>query len=357
MNRPMIEAVPLTATVSTGRRLIERLPLLAKFAMSGGPHPLSRRPEWQAILSAGLNHQPYAIEVVVRDRTFGYLPLAFVESRLFGRFLVSLPYLNSNGVIAAAPDVQRILLDRTVTLAEELNADHVELRHETAIDHDAFPGLLTSKVHMRLTLPDTIEKLWKGFDSKLRNQIRKGEKTDFKPAWGGLDQLDAFYDVMSRNMRDLGTPIYGRRLFEEILTTFPNDAELCILRDGAKPVAGALLLHGPGVTEVPSASSLRDYNASCVNMVMYARLLERAVERRQTIFDFGRSTADGPTFKFKKQWGARPSPTAWQFHYRTGRSTEVRPDDARYRRLIRIWQRLPVKLTQVLGPPIVRGIP
>ena len=357
MNRPMTDAAPLTAIVGTGRRLIERLPALTKFAMTGGPHPLSRRPEWLTILANGLDHQPYALEVVVQNRTFGFLPLAFVESRLFGRFLVSLPYLNSNGVIAQSPDVAKVLLDRAVALAEELNANHVELRHETAIGHAAFPGLLTSKVQMRLSLPGNVEKLWKGFDSKLRNQIRKGEKSNFALSWGGLDQLDAFYDVLSRNMRDLGTPIFSRRLFESILTIFPRDAELCILRDGSKPIAGALLLHGPGVTEVPSASSLRDYNSSCVNMVLYARLLERAAERRQAIFDFGRSTTDGPTFNFKKQWGAKPSPTAWQFHLRAGPAGEMRPDNPRYQQVIRLWQRLPVKLTQLIGPTIVRGIP
>jgi hypothetical protein len=90
---------------------------------------------------------------------------------------------------------------------------------------------------------------------------------------------------------------------------------------------------------------------------MYRNLIERAVSRRQVTFDFGRSTADGPTFKFKKQWGAVPHAATWQYHLRAGELGEMRPDNPRYLKMIRLWQRLPVRLTRYLGPAIVRGIP
>ena len=158
-------------------------------------------------------------------------------------------------------------------------------------------------------------------------------------------------------MRDLGTPIYGRGLFRAILRTFPADAEICLVWDGEKPIACALLLHGVKWTEVPTASSLREYNSTCANMLMYRHLLDRAVGRGQTIFDFGRSTSEGPTFKFKRQWGAEPVAATWQFALRSGEIGAMRPDNPRYERMIRLWRKLPVRLTQYLGPPIVRGIP
>ena len=158
-------------------------------------------------------------------------------------------------------------------------------------------------------------------------------------------------------MRDLGSPVYGRRLFAAILAAFPRDAELCVVRAGDRPAAAALLLHGPGVTEVPTASSLREFNPTCANMLMYRHLLDRAVGRGQAVFDFGRSTVDGATFRFKKQWGAEPHPAAWQYHARQGNILEMRPENPRYQRAIRVWQRLPVGVTRRLGPAIVRGIP
>jgi FemAB-related protein (PEP-CTERM system-associated) len=210
---------------------------------------------------------------------------------------------------------------------------------------------------MRLKLPRSEEQLWKGFDAKVRNQVRKGEKPGFTVTWGGGELLPAFYDVLSRNMRDLGSPFYGIELFRAILTTFPNDAEICVIHDKERPIASALLLHGWGVTEVPTASSLKEYNPMSVNMLMYWHLLKRSMERGQHIFDFGRSTTEGNTFKFKKQWGAEPHPAVWQYHVRRGEVGEMRPDNPRYQHAIRLWQKLPVSVARFLGPMIVRGIP
>lgn len=76
------------------------------------------------------------------------------------------------------------------------------------------------------------------------------------------------------------------------------------------------------------------------------------------MFDFGRCNRDGGTFRFKQQWGARPEPAVWQYYQRTGKPfSEMRPESPRYQRLIRLWQRLPVMVTRMIGPSIVRGIP
>ena len=356
---PMIR--PKTDTLSvwthTGHGLSAAEPHLTAFALARRPAPLSRHPAWLTVLRSAFGHEGYALEARADGRTCGFLPLSFLDTPLFGRFLVSLPYLNSNGVIAESPDVQAILVSRAVELADELGVKHLELRHETPIEHRHLTVTNASKVHMRLPLPTCPGTFWKGLDPKVRNQVRKGEKNGFTVRWGGVELLDPFYTVLSENMRDLGTPVYGRRLFRTILEAFPDDAELCVLSQGEKAAAVALLLHGPGVTEVPTASSLRAFNPTCANMLMYRHLIDRAIERRQQVFDFGRSTADGPTFKFKKQWGAEPQPAAWQYHVRVGSAGEMRPDHPRYRRAIELWQRLPVKVTQVLGPIIVLGIP
>ena len=354
----VMRADDLQVLVYSRLALPSRLPALTAFVRDATSLvPLSRHPGWLNIFASAFDHEPYAIEATVAGQTVGFLPLVFLDSILFGKFLVSLPYLNTNGVIAASPLVQQALVSRAVTLSDELNARHLELRHEAAIVHVGLNATLSSKVHMRLALPKTKDQLWKGFDSKVRNQVRKGEKHDFTISWGGSEQLKLFYDVLSRNMRDLGSPIYGIELFEEILAAFPGQAEICVVMDRHLPVAAALLLHGWGVTEVPTASSLREYNPTSVNMLMYWHLLQRAVERGQQLFDFGRSTTDGNTFKFKKQWGAEPEPAVWQYHVNRGNVGEMRPDNPRYQRAIRLWQKLPLSLTRFLGPRIVRGIP
>lgn len=359
MIRTMSAAPPTFATVvHTRAGFARRAADLTAFARHSAPEvPLSKHPLWLDVLREGLGHETYAVEAVAGGCTVGFLPLAHVSSFAFGRFLVSLPYLNTNGAVAPSPEVRAALVGRAAALAEELGVRHLELRHEAPVAHPALNGSLTSKVHMRLALPATGEELWKGFDPKVRNQVRKGERGNFSVRWGGAELLGGFHDVLAENMRDLGSPVYGKELFAAILASFPGDAEVCLVRDGTRPVAAALLLHGWGVTEVPSASSLKAYNPSNVNMLMYHHLLRRAVERGQRVFDFGRSTLEGGTFRFKKQWGAVPHPATWQYRVLRGDVGEMRPDHPRYRHAIRLWQRLPVWLTRRAGPLIVRGIP
>jgi FemAB-related protein (PEP-CTERM system-associated) len=340
-----------------GKELHHRLPALEAYVLRGTRVPLSRSPRWLSVLERGMRHTPYAIEAIDGDRTCGFLPLAFVHSLLFGRFLVSLPYLNSNGVLADDDRTARLLVDEAVRLADRLHVRHLELRHEAALEHPALQGRNDSKVHMRLPLPDFPGPLWESLSAKVRNQVRKGEKSGLTVVWGGQQLLAEFYAVFSRNMRDLGTPAYGRRFFRTVLQEFPGDAELCVVRAGRQPVAAALLLHGQGVTEVPSASSLREYNSTCANMLMYWNLLERAVSRGQAVFDFGRSTVDSNTYRFKKQWGAAPDRAVWQSYERSGRAGDVRPDNPRFQWWIGMWRRMPLVLTRLLGPVIVRGIP
>jgi hypothetical protein len=92
-------------------------------------------------------------------------------------------------------------------------------------------------------------------------------------------------------------------------------------------------------------------------MVMYWHLLRRAVERGQQVFDFGRSTNDGNTYRFKKQWGAEPSPSVWQYYVRRGSAGQMRPDSGRFGLAVRVWQKLPLFAANLLGPMIIRGIP
>jgi FemAB-related protein (PEP-CTERM system-associated) len=276
---------------------------------------------------------------------------------LFGRFLVSLPYLNGGGVLAKNGFIANKLIDQSVQLAQQYDVRFLELRHESAWSHERLSGMRTDKSHMRLDLPATADELWSRLRAKVRNQVRKGEAQRFDLRWGQEEMLPDFYRVFSHNMRDLGTPVFGCSLFREILAAFTAEAELCVLRLDGRPVAAALLVHSKGITDVLSASSLRKYNSTNANMFMYWRLLCRAVERGQQRFDFGRSSPGSGTYRFKEQWGARPAPSVWQYHVRKGAIDQMRPDNARFGRLIRIWQRLPVPVTRWIGPVIVRGIP
>ncbi len=322
-------------------------------------------PRWLPVLRDGLNQVPLALIARasgVQSPVTGYLPLALIKTRLFGRFLVSLPYLNRAGVVTHDAEAADQLIHRAVDIAGEFNVQYLELRHHTdPIDHPAITHNKNEKSRMVLSLPDSESQLWQEIGSKVRNLVRKGEKHNLKIRWGGHELLDGFYSIFAVNMRDLGTPVYSRRLFHAIIEHFNGDAELAVVDYEGAPIAAALLVHDrlgqAASTQVPSASSLRQFNFTNANMWMYHQLLQRAIMRGSVIFDFGRSSEGSGTWQFKKQWGAQPQPTVWQYHLRHGDLDTVRPDNPRYRRRITAWRKLPVWVTRLVGPSIVRGIP
>lgn len=321
-------------------------------------------PRWLRVLSDAFSHRTMALVARedARSPIRGYLPLALVKSAFFGRFLVSLPYLNRAGIVASDDAAREALWARATSLGAEHDAQYVELRHHEKLIHaPSVTHEKSEKVLMVLDLPRSEETLWTDLDAKVRNAVRKGDKSHLTLRWGGRELLGDFYKVFAINMRDLGTPVYSSRLFAAMLDHFPQEAELAVVDIDGKPVAGAIVVHESfgrsRRTQVPSASSLRMFNSTGANMWMYWQIIRRAIEKGSDAFDFGRSSPESGTHRFKKQWGATPRPTTWQYHVRYGDLGSMRPEHPKMQRRIEQWKKLPVWVTRLVGPPIVRCIP
>jgi FemAB-related protein (PEP-CTERM system-associated) len=216
----------------------------------------------------------------------------------------------------------------------------------------------THKVAMVLSLQPTAEAQWDALDRKLRNQVRKAEKSGLTTRVGGAELLPAFYDVLARNMRDLGSPVHSKNFFKAILETFPDRSRLFCVSLGSTPIAASFVLWHDDRLEVPWASALRSYNPLCPNVLLYWEMLKFGIERRFARFDFGRSTPLEGTYQFKKQWGAEPQQLYWEYWLAPGRSLPDRsPKNPKFGKAIAVWRRLPVMVTRAIGPSIVRNIP
>lgn len=287
----------------------------------------------------------------------GILPLVNLKSALFGNFLISMPYFNYGGICADNPKVEDALLDGAIEVAKKYKASHIELRHTNNCACD-LPAK-TAKVSMRLSLPDTQDELWHSFPSKLRSQIQRPIKEGMFAKLGRKEELDSFYSVFSVNMRDLGTPVYSKIFFRNILQEFPKES--CILTIYTKeqlPVASGFLMGFKDVLEIPWASSLRSHNRYSPNMLLYWNALQFACEHHYKVFDFGRSTPGEGTYRFKQQWGAKPLQLYW--HYWLGKGgpiPELNPHNPKFKIALYVWQRLPVSITNLIGPSIVKNLP
>ncbi|MQA28871.1 MAG: FemAB family PEP-CTERM system-associated protein [Luteitalea sp.] len=311
---------------------------------------------WRRVFEQGLGHRSHYLIAERRGLVAGILPLVEVRSRLFGRALSSLPYVNYGGVLAADAAAGAALVDRAAAIARERSLSFVVLRHR----HRLFAGLpaRSHKVTMLLPLAPTADAMWDQLDRKVRNQVRKAEKSGVVVESGGLELLDDFYRVFARNMRDLGTPVYGRDLFAAILREFPVEARLQIGRLNGAPIAVALSYAYGDWMEVPSASSLREHRALCANHLIYWNVISSAIAGGTRMFDFGRSTPNDGTYHFKEQWGAAPQPLWWE--YVLGADERLPADDRhspKYRMTIDLWKRLPLSVATAVGPHIARLIP
>jgi serine/alanine adding enzyme len=313
---------------------------------------------WKDVIEQSFGHATwYLLSENGNGAVNGILPLVQLKSPLFGNFVVSLPYFNYGGLCADNAEISGQLAEGAVKCAKENGAEHIELRQNTPMDIGW--QVKTSKVSMFRLLPPTPGELWESFPSKLRSQVQRPIKEGMSAVTGREECLDDFYSVFSVNMRDLGTPVYSKAFFRRILRAFPESSWICTVftKDG-QPVAAGFLVGFKDTLEIPWASSLRQYNRHSPNMLMYWSVLSKACERGYRFFDFGRSTPGEGTFRFKEQWGAKPVQLYWHYWMKDGNQLpELNPHNPKYRLAINIWKRLPVGLTRLIGPAIVKNLP
>ncbi len=311
---------------------------------------------WRELIHDCFGHETVYLQALdANDTVVGVLPLVRLKSRLFGDYLISVPFFNYGGALAVTAKIEIALMQRAEQLAQQFGVSHIEFRD--TVEREPWPKR-TDKVAMLLRLPRSVEQLDKQIGSKLRAQIKRAQREQPEILQGGAELLDDFYTVFARNMRDLGTPVYSKQFFQKILQTFPDESRLIVLRHNGKPVSTAFLLGFKQTVEIPWASTLREVNQFSMNMLLYWEVLLYAIACKADTFDFGRSSRDAGTHKFKKQWGAEEVPLYWHYWLKDGGELpRLNPDNPKYRLAINVWRRLPVVLTKLIGPSLVKNLP
>ena len=287
----------------------------------------------------------------------GVLPLVEQSSLLFGRFLSSVPFFTYGGILALDAQVAAALAGAASELGRERRARHVELRHSAQVERLPLADR-TDKVSMVLPLPADEAALSKQLGSKLRSQIKRAEREEPTIHWGGAELLAEFYPVFAQAMHDLGTPVYPRRFFDITLSALRDVADVLVIRvKGRAEAAAVLVRHGDRI-EVPWAACSPAGKRAALNMRMYWEMLKLSVARGARAFDFGRSTVDSGTYKFKAQWGAQPLQLHWYYWLPHGAEIpRLNQSNPKYQLAAKMWRRLPLWGANLVGPWLVRKLP
>jgi serine/alanine adding enzyme len=324
-----------------------------KFVLSHAECTNYHRWSWKDVFQQVFGWPAIYLLAEEAGRVRGILPL-IVQRCLLRSYLSSMPHLKGGGIVADDAVVEKLLLDSAINQAQRTNATYLELRHLT--EH-ALPLLARrDKVGAVLAIEADPEERLRRLDKKTRNLVRKSLSFGMTAEFEGSSLLCEFYDVYRHNMHDLGSPSYSKQFFAEILNRFPRDTRICVTRLGNETVAAAFLLGFRGNLEVAWASSYRKFLKLKPNMFLYWNLLSFGAERGYQFLDFGRSGRGSGTYEFKLQWGAVPSNLHWGYWLNQKAAIPATREHG-MQLASRMWQKLPVAITNVLGPKLVGHIP
>lgn len=316
------------------------------------------RPCWIAAVEAGTGQRAHMIAAERGGRMVGVLPANAVGSALFGRALVSSGFAVGGGILSDDDEAAAALARAGWALAEELRCPSMELRGGDAPADPAWQRRTGHYAGFVRALEADDDRQLKAIPRKQRAEVRKALDAGMTVTVGRAAQdRKAHYRVYSESVRNLGTPVFPKRLFAAMLDGFGEDADILTVWNEGAPVASVLsLYHGGAVLPYWGGGTFAARRLRA-NELMYFALMRHARGRGCTAFDFGRSKPDTGAYAYKKNWGFEPAPLAYAVRTADGSAPrEVNPLNPKYQAKIAAWKKLPLWLANALGPPIARGL-
>lgn len=319
--------------------------------------------QWLNAIEAAYGHQPSGfISINEEGSVEGLLPIVNFKGLKQTKQYCSLPFCDVGGAVSIEASISNALISEAIGASPK---NQVELRERDSkpLPESQLESYPSAKVSMLAELPEGSETLLKSYKPKLRSQIKKAQKNGLvSKLVHDASLIDDFYEIISRNMRDLGSPVHSKKFFENIMAQYGDKAATAVIYLEEAPTAAGLILMTPHNACIPWASSLREYNKLAPNMLLYWTFLAHVSDKGIPVFDFGRSTINQGTYRFKKQWGAQPWLLKWhqaEGNYQSNQNAieDTVSSDSKLRELIEVaWQKMPLQLTNAIGPKIRKHI-
>lgn len=324
-----------------------------EFVLSCPEATFFHRAGWQRVINQALGHKTYFLYAELNGQIQGVLPLAEINSYLFGHSLSSLPFCVYGGIAAISEQARTALDQAAQALASQLKTDYLEYRNLLTL-HPNWPTK-NLYVTFRKEIHPEIEKNMQAIPRKQRAMVRKGIKAGLQST---IDQdTERFFTAYSASVHRLGTPVFSKKYFCLLKKTFADECELLTITKDGRTISSVMSFYfrdevlpyyGGGTSEARSLAG---------NDFMYWELMRRACERKYKIFDFGRSKRNTGSFDFKKNWGFE----AQQLHYeyqlhQSNKIPDHNPLNPKYQIFIKTWQKLPLAIVNLIGPHIVKNL-
>ena len=310
------------------------------------------RTEWGRAVAKGCGQEHHALIAARGEALCGILPLTEIHSPLFGRAMASSGFAVGGGILCDASETGEALAGAAWTLAERHSCPSLELRggylpHGWTRDETTYLGFVRP-----IASDDEVELL--AIPRKQRAEVRRAIGFELTTDIG---DHDTHYRIYATSVRNLGTPVFPRALFGEVLDAFGDDADVLTVRKDGVPLASVLSLYHRGVVMPYWGGGTADARTWRANDMMYFALMRHARERGCTQFDFGRSKAGTGAAAFKRNWGFEGEPLTYASRTAAGTAKRtINPLDPKYSLQVKIWSKLPLAIANRVGPVIARGL-
>lgn len=306
---------------------------------------------WQQVIAKSFHHDCYFLYVELDGNIAGVLPLVEVKSKLFGHALISTPFCVYGGAIAESPALVRQLEKEACQLAEKLSVDYLELRYQE--EQDSL--LLLKQAHSTFgcELAEDSEHILATIKKKQRAVIRHSLKNELTFSLeSGKANLKDFYQLLSTSYRNLGTPIFTESYFTNLVDVFGDNVDIAVIKNKDNQLSSAVMNFYFNGKVLPYYGGGNDSARGLKSAdFMYYQVMCNASERGFNWYDFGRSKNDSGPYKYKKNWGMEPKSLYYYYHLVNAKELpNLSPNNPKYKLFIELWQKLPLKVSQFIGP-------
>lgn len=317
------------------------------------------RPIWLNAVALGTGNKAVALVAEQGGELAAYLPLTEAHSPFFGRVIASSGFAVGGGILANDDRAGRELFGALEELAKRRSCPAAELRGGLLPKARAgWTIRQDSHCNFAADLAIDDEAQLTSIPRKQRAEVRKGLANDLSVEIGSSSaDRTAHYTVYAESVRNLGTPVFPRSLFDAVLDAFGDNADILTVRHENRPVASVLSLYHKGAVMPYWGGGTWEARRLRANDRMYFELMLHARRRGCTRFDFGRSKTGSGPYDFKRNWGFEPEPLSYASWIAPGaRARDADPTSAGNSAKIELWKRLPLKLANLIGPYIARGL-
>jgi FemAB-related protein (PEP-CTERM system-associated) len=311
---------------------------------------------WEGVMTDTFGLKPRFLIAKENGQICGGLPLIHIKSTLSGHYFTSMP----GGLCTQDEQAARVLVDHAKELVRDAGAKYLILRDS----HHKWdlPELVTNEDHCTfiVQLCGNTEKMWKTIDRRVRQHIQKAIKEDLTVTIGP-EYLEDFYDSYSKVMREMGTPTFGLKFFQNVFNQFPENFTTIMVHNHETSYGGIVAACFKNTIYTVWWGMLREYyqNRSC--HILNWETFKYGCRNEFCQVDLGRSRWNSGTFTFKERWPAEPKPLYQQFFLNgisepPGVGSDM-DEDPKYRFFVRLWKYLPLKLTDTIGPQLRKRMP